>query len=63
MNIRVGLELVARGEKPVTDLTAVRLAAIVQTHLKDYIFSNLLSLFVFILTNSREEDAVPHLEQ
>ena len=62
MNIRVGLELMARGEKSVADLTAVRLAAVVQTHLK-IIFSNLLSLFVLILTNSREEDAVPHLEQ
>ena len=52
----------ARGEKAMTDLTAMRLTAVVQTHLK-FIFSNLLNLIVLILTNSREEDAVPHLEQ
>ena len=68
MNIRVGLELVARGEKPVTDLTAVRFAAVVQTHLKAKVrvkiyFTNILNLAVFILTNSKEEDAVPHLVQ
>ena len=58
----MGLELVARGEKAMTDLTAMRFAAVVQTHLK-IIFSKLLHLFVLSLTNSREEEAVPHFEQ
>ena len=34
MNVRVGFEFVPRGEKPTTDLTAMRFAAVVQTHLK-----------------------------
>ena len=58
----MGLELVARGEKAMTDLTAMRFAAVVQTHLI-IIFSKLLNLFVLSLTNSREEEAVPHFEQ
>ena len=58
----MGLELMARGEKPMTDLTAMRLATVMQTHLKIK-FSNISVLAVIILTNSTEEDAVPHLVQ
>ena len=68
VNVRVGFEFVPRGEKPTTDLTAMRFAAVVQTHLKAKVrvkiyFTNILNLTVFILTNSKEEDAVPHFVQ
>ena len=64
VNVRVRLELVARGEESVTNLTTMGLAAVVKAHLDIKRYSNIFfNLVVLILTNSKEGDAVPHLPQ
>ena len=48
MNVRVGFEFMPRGEKPTTDLTAMRFAAVVQTHLKVKVKTHMINLQIFL---------------